>query len=63
MKMFRIAIISNKSYRGRRRTYWKALVLANNKEEALKKATEHNMPSYDDSHIDINETGTDVYTY
>lgn len=66
MKMFRVALISKKSYRGVHHSIYKALVLAETKEEALTKVEASigkPLKEYGDGTIVISETGTDVYTF
>jgi len=67
MKMFRVAVISDKSYRGKHNTMYKAIVLAGSEEEALEKVNAslgHPLTEvYFGGHVKITETLSDVYTF
>lgn len=66
MKMFRVALISKKSYRGVHHNLYRALVLANDKDEALAKVEaelKKPLKEYGDGFVKVTETTSDVYTF
>ena len=66
MKMFRVVLISKKSYKGVHHNIYRALVLANDRDEALAKVeTELKKPlkEYGDGIVKVTETTCDVYTF
>lgn len=66
MKMFRVALISKKSYRGVHPTIYKALVLAETEKEALDKVNASlgcELKDYGEGVVSVKATCTDVYTY
>lgn len=66
MKMFRVVLVSKKMYRNGHRIFYRAMVLANNADEALAKVEASigkPLTEYGDGRVEIYEVDTDVYTY
>lgn len=66
MKMFRVTLISKKSYRDVHHNIYKALVLAETEEEALDKVNASlgcELKDYGEGVVSISDTYTDVYTF